>query len=175
MDSPSIIPRMQKDVRRAWQIKSLADLALIAGSPLDAAKFALLASAELNVLHNVRRYSAAISTWCAAVLTCLKEVDNNDSLRFLLKNIPNLAGFHKMRSVDYTACLRETLRTYVHRCTLEVLWKLFKSGVNFVHLAAVFPVPLYNESLHKVFTGNCNENVSFVCLGYTFSVTKSRC
>jgi len=113
MDSPSIIPRMQKDVRRAWQIKSLADLALIAGSPLDAAKFALLASAELNVLHNVRRYSAAISTWCAAVLTCLKEVDNNDSLRFLLKNIPNLAGFHKMRSVDYTACLRETLRTYV--------------------------------------------------------------
>jgi len=41
-----------------------------------------------------------------------------------------------MRSVDYTACLRETLRTYVHRCTLEVLWKLFKSGVNFVHLAA---------------------------------------
>jgi len=24
----------------------------------------------------------------------------------------------------------------VHRCTLEVLWKLFKSGVNFVHLAA---------------------------------------
>lgn len=77
LDRHQLGPKVSPKLADARKMKRLADLALLAGSPLDAAKHAALASTELRALDDAQWYAGALCTWCAAVLGCI-EVGNED-------------------------------------------------------------------------------------------------
>jgi len=89
-----MMPKLPKKQQKARQLKRLADLALLTGSYLDAAEHAARASAELKVLNDALWYVGALSTWCAAALTCSKNGDTI-SLRCILFDAPCVTGFRK--------------------------------------------------------------------------------
>mmetsp|Transcript_18685 Transcript_18685/g.60819 ORF Transcript_18685/g.60819 Transcript_18685/m.60819 type:complete len:125 (+) Transcript_18685:1012-1386(+) len=68
---------MSGKIQKARTAKRLADLALLAGSPIDAAKYAALASVELKGLDDVQWYVGALSTWCAAAISYIESGSEN--------------------------------------------------------------------------------------------------
>mmetsp|Transcript_30106 Transcript_30106/g.97681 ORF Transcript_30106/g.97681 Transcript_30106/m.97681 type:complete len:104 (+) Transcript_30106:829-1140(+) len=77
LDRQQVIPSMSGKIQKARTAKRLADLALLAGSPIDAAKYAALASVELKGLDDVQWYVGALSTWCAAAISYIESGSEN--------------------------------------------------------------------------------------------------
>jgi hypothetical protein len=145
LDRQQVITSISGKIQKARTAKRLADLALLAGSPIDAAKYAALASVELKGLDDVQWYVGALSTWCAAAISYIESGSENGSVSLPIGFPYDGTGTQKMGELSVTRYSPDVKRQpgtgryllcCVSACAREALRVCLKHGESWTPLAS---------------------------------------